>query len=82
MDTEDLLLFSELLTAYKRLWVKHQEFKYLTEHPGADPEAVHEEFFDSADDLFRPLVEALLARQPLQVALRAVVLEIEHLEVR
>jgi hypothetical protein len=73
MDTEESLLFSELLFAYKHLWIKHQEFKYLVNHPGADSEAIHERFSEEADDLFRPLETALLERQPLQDALRAIV---------
>jgi hypothetical protein len=79
MTTEEAMIFSELLFAYKRLWIKHQESKYLAIHPNADPEAVHEEFFESIEDLFQPLVEALLERQPLQDELRKLVQEIEHL---
>jgi hypothetical protein len=79
MTTEDTLIFSELLHAYKRLWIKHQEAKYLASHPDADPVSVHEEFFESIDDLFQPLVEALQERRPLQGELRRLVQEIEHL---
>ena len=73
MDTDESLIFSELLFAYKHLWLEHREFKYLTEHPEADREAVHEQFFEEADDLFQPLANALVERQPLQEAVRVVV---------
>ncbi len=80
MDTEDRLVFSELLHAYKRLWVKHKELKYLAEHPGAEWGPVHADFAEAADDLFRPLADALLQPQPLLVELRRLVQEIEHLQ--
>jgi len=73
MDTNESLVFSELLHAYKHLWLEHQEFKYLMEHPGADPVGVHERFFEEVDDLFQPLTTALHERQPLEDALRAIV---------
>lgn len=78
MDTEESLIFSELLFAYKRLWQKHQEFKYLTEHLGDNPESVHELFVDPAYDLFQPLADALVEGQPLQGLLRKLVREVEH----
>lgn len=78
MDTEEALLLSELISAYKHLWVEHQTFKYLNDHPNGDPEEVHGEFVETAYDLFLPLNEALLARQPLQAALRKLVREIQH----
>jgi hypothetical protein len=78
MDTEQTLLFSELISAYKHLWIEHQTFKYLNGHRGADPEEVHGEFVETAYDLFQPLNEALLARQPLQAVLRTLVREIQH----
>ena len=65
MDSEETLLVSELISAYKHLWVEHQTFKYLNNHPNADPEEVHGEFVETAYDLFLPLNEALLERQPL-----------------
>lgn len=78
MDQEEMLLVSELISAYKHLWVEHQTFKYLTGHPNADPEEVHGEFVETAYDLFLPLNEALLERQPLQAVLRKLVREIQH----
>lgn len=80
MDTEETLVVSQLISAYKHLWITHQEFKYLDQHPGADPEEVHGEFVETAYDLFLPLNEALLQRQPLQDVLQKLVREIQHPE--
>ena len=78
MDTEETLLVSELISAYKHLWVEHQTFKFMKDHPNADREETHGEFVETAYDLFLPLNEALLARQPLLVVLRNLVREIQH----
>jgi hypothetical protein len=78
MDHEERLIFSELISAYKQMWITHQEFKYLSDHRNADPEEVHGEFVETAYDLFQPLNEALLEGQPLQDVLRRLVLEIQH----
>jgi hypothetical protein len=78
MDTEERLLLSELISAYKHLWIEHQTFKYLNDHPNADREEAHGEFVETAYDLFQPLNEALQQRQPLQAELRKLVREIQH----
>lgn len=81
MDTEDRLLFSELLHAYKRLWVKSRTAKYVAKNPDADPEEVRQEFLEEASRVFAPLNEALLGPQPLLVELRRLIQEIEFLQV-
>lgn len=82
MDTDERLIFSELLFAYKHLWLEHEEFKYLTDHPGAEETAVHERFSEEVDDLFRPLESALHEQQPLEDALRAIVRTISQVQHR
>jgi hypothetical protein len=80
MDTEDRLLFSEIIHAYKRLWIKHRVARYLEKHPDADREEARQEFFEEASRVFSPLNEALLDRQPLLIELRKLIQEIEFLQ--
>jgi hypothetical protein len=81
MDTEDRLIFSELLYAYRRLWTKHRLSKYLTKYPDADREEANEEFSEEALRVFAPLNDALLGPQPLLIELRRLIQEIEFLQV-
>jgi hypothetical protein len=81
MDTEDKQVFSELLHAYKRLWVKHRLSKYLAKFPDADGEEVRAEFAEEAGRVFAPLADALLGPQPLLIELRKLIQEIEFLQV-
>lgn len=81
MDTEDKLVFSELLYAYKRLWIKHRLSKYLTKYPDADREEALAEFSEEALRVFEPLNDALLGPQPLLIELRRLIQEIEFLQV-
>ena len=78
MDTQDRLIFSELVSAHKRLWIKYQEIKHLYEDSRADPALAHERFFDEAENLFRPLAEAILDGRPLQDEIQKMLRETEH----
>lgn len=80
MKHEDAMQFSELLFAYKHLWIRHQEFKYMTQHPQAYPETVRERFAEAADKIFQPLADAILDDSPLQEVLRALVRNAEQAE--
>lgn len=72
MEDSDARAFIELLTAYKRLWIKHQTLKFAHEHPDSpNLTALEEHTFETAFDLFDPVFAALHDGQPLQDVLRA-----------
>lgn len=62
-----------LTFAYKHLWIKYQELRYMEKYPDSDPETVREAVFDEIDDLFRPVGDALSDGQPVRELLLALV---------
>ncbi len=66
-----------LVFAYKHLWIKYQELRYMANHPQADPDSVRQAVFDEIHDLFQPVGDALSEGRPAQELLLAVVSTVE-----
>lgn len=72
MTEEEQNMFTKILFDHKHLWLAFQETRYLREFPDADPEEVHVRFVDAADEVYRPLTDALLEERPIQDILEKV----------
>lgn len=66
MEREDRETLVHVLFAYERLWIEAMKYKYLTDHPGGDPNKIQERLVDKAHSLFHPLIHALQNDTPLQ----------------
>jgi hypothetical protein len=73
VDDQENKMLLNLLFAYKRLFIRFEELKYLSEHPELPPEKVKDVVFEEVDALFRPLDDALSADRPIRERLQAFV---------
>ena len=80
MTHEERMQFSRLLFTHKHLLTLFQEYRYMTEHPEADFEAVHERFFDEVDDVYQTLQNALVEDAPIHDTLDTVITHSELIE--
>lgn len=74
MDTNEGILFSQLLFDHKALWVTLQTSRYLQEHPEMGWVEVYERFSEETYELYQSLANAVLGEQPLQDPLKTVLL--------
>jgi hypothetical protein len=65
-------MFTKLLFDHKHLWTAFQATRHLREFPDDDPTEVHVRFSAAADEVYRPLTDALLEEQPIQDILEKV----------
>lgn len=71
MDVDASTLIS-LVCAYKHLWIKYQELRYMAKHPDEDdPQVVRDAVFDEIYDLFQPALDALSEGRPVRELLLA-----------
>jgi len=66
MLDDDREVLSRVLFAYENLWIEAMKYKFLAEHPDADPMEVQEKLVDQAHSLFHPIIHALRDGKPLQ----------------
>jgi hypothetical protein len=71
---EEQKMFTHLLFDHKHLWIAFQETRHLKDFPEDDPYGVHSRFCDAAEDVYHPLEEALLSRQPIRDILETILL--------
>jgi hypothetical protein len=74
MTHDETQTFTKLLFDHKHLWVAFQETRHLKKFPDEDPYEVHCRFCDAADDLYKPLTDALLEGQPVEDPLETILL--------
>jgi hypothetical protein len=75
VDESDAFAVIEILSAYKRLWVRYQTLKFAHENPESpNLTKLEGHSFYAVLDAFEPVFEALHAgrpiQEPLQVALQ------------
>lgn len=76
MDVDSSALIT-LVCAYKHLWIKYQELRYMEEHPDDDQEAAREAVFDKIYDIFQPALDALSEGRPVRELLLALASTVE-----
>jgi hypothetical protein len=77
MDIDTVTLIN-LVCAYKHLWLKYQELRYMAKHPDDDADTVREAVFEEVDELFSPALEALSDGRPVQGLLQVLAETIER----
>lgn len=75
MTEAEMLLFDELLSSHRELWMTFQTYRYLQEHPEMNWEVAHNIFLDQSHEVYNSLAEALRDEQPLRDKLRTVLLQ-------
>jgi hypothetical protein len=75
MTEPEMLLFTELLFAHRRLWMTFQAYRYLEEHPQADWEYANQIFWEQSHEVYSDLAEALNDEQPIRDKLQTVLLQ-------
>lgn len=75
MKEAEMLLFTQLLTAHRRLWMTFQAYRYLEEHPQADWESANQIFWEQSQEVYNSLAEALNDEQPIRDKLQTVLLQ-------
>ena len=81
MTESEMMLFTDLLFAHRRLWMAFQEYRYLREHPEMDWATAHQIFFEESDEVYNSLAEAMREGQPIQDKLQTVLLQSQLTEV-
>jgi hypothetical protein len=81
MTEPEMMLFTELLFAHRRLWMTFQTCRYLEEHPEMDWETANLVFYHQSDEVYNSLADALREEQPIQDKLRTVLLQSQLAEV-
>jgi hypothetical protein len=75
MKEPEMLLFIELLSSHRHLWVTFQTYRYLQEHPEVDWLTAHTIFQQESAEVYNSLADTLNEEQPIQDKLQTVLLQ-------
>jgi len=81
MKEAEMLLFVDLLSSHRQLWMTFQTYRYLQEHPEMDWLTARTIFHEESEEVYTSLVDALNEEQPIRDKLQTFLLQSNLTEV-